>query len=128
MNCQSFTGYAAIFDVPDRGGDVVCKGAFAKAAASGLPLLWQHNRAKRIGTITDIFEDNQGLRVIGYTTEGRALKVGTGLSFGYRATKWGTINDHRHLTEIDLIEISIVNHPMQPLAVVDAVRNLPLPE
>lgn len=32
-------GYAAIFDAPDRGGDVVRKGAFGRVAAAGLPLL-----------------------------------------------------------------------------------------
>ncbi len=34
-----FAGYAAIFDRPDKGGDIVRKGAFARAAKAGLPLL-----------------------------------------------------------------------------------------
>ena len=33
-----FAGYAAIFDVPDRGGDVVRAGAFTGVAAAGVPL------------------------------------------------------------------------------------------
>lgn len=42
-------GYAAIFDAPDHGGDIVRKGAFARAAKAGLQLLWQHDTARRIG-------------------------------------------------------------------------------
>ena len=33
---KRFAGYAAIFDHPDRGGDIVRKGAFARAAKAGL--------------------------------------------------------------------------------------------
>ena len=41
-------GYAAIFDAPDRGGDIVRKGAFARAAKAGVPLLWQHDTRRRM--------------------------------------------------------------------------------
>ena len=49
------------------------------------------------------------------------VKDGVRLSFGYRvrAKKHGT---YRELTDLDLIEVSIVNHPMQPLARVLAVE------
>ena len=57
-------GYAAIFDAPDRGGDIVRKGAFARAAKAGLPLLWQHDTARRIGFVESLSEDERGLRVI----------------------------------------------------------------
>lgn len=49
-----FAGYAAIFDRIDRGGDIVRKGAFARAVKEGpgrLPLLWQHDPGKPIGRI-----------------------------------------------------------------------------
>lgn len=116
-------GYAAIFDHPDRGGDIIRKGAFAHAARAGLPLLWQHDRARRIGFVERIEEDARGLRVIAQLDNGtEAVREGAGLSFGYRvrSAKQGTF---RELTDLDLIEVSIVNHPMQPLARVIAVDN-----
>ena len=33
---KRFAGYAAIFDRPDKGGDIVRKGAFARAATGGV--------------------------------------------------------------------------------------------
>jgi len=60
-----FAGYAAIFDRPDRGGDVVRKGAFARALAAGgaVPLLWQHKAGTVVGRIQHLSEDKRGLRV-----------------------------------------------------------------
>ncbi|MGL5838236.1 MAG: HK97 family phage prohead protease [Sphingorhabdus sp.] len=118
-----FAGYAAIFDHPDRGGDIIRKGAFARAARAGVPLLWQHDRARRIGFVEQLEEDDRGLRVIARVDpDAPPIADGNGLSFGYRVrkTRQGT---YRELTDLDLIEVSIVNHPMQPLARVLAVDN-----
>lgn len=114
-----FAGYAAIFDAPDSGGDIVRKGAFARARA-GLPLLLQHDPKRRIGTVELIEEDARGLRIIAHAA-GQAIKPGHGLSFGYRvcSARNGT---YRELIEVELIEISIVKQPMQPLARVLAVE------
>ncbi len=117
-----FAGYAAIFDRPDKGGDIVRKGAFAGAAKAGLPLLWQHDRKRRIGYIEQLEEDDRGLRVIAHIdADAPPIADGAGLSFGYRvrAKKQGTF---RELTDLDLIEVSVVQHPMQPLARVLAVE------
>ena len=117
-----FAGYAAIFDHPDRGGDIVRKGAFARAAKAGLPLLWQHDQGRRIGFVERVEEDARGLRVIAQMDPSApSVASGAGLSFGYRVRrkKQGT---YRELTELDLIEVSVVNHPMQPLARVLAVH------
>ena len=78
---RRFAGYAAIFDHPDRGGDIVRKGAFGRAAKAGLPLLWQHDRARRIGFIERLEEDDRGLRVVA-TMDADAPPVadGAGLS------------------------------------------------
>lgn len=77
-------GYAAIFDAPDRGGDIVRKGAFARAAKAGVPLLWQHDASRRIGFVESLSEDERGLRVIAKLDgEEPAIRAGTGLSFGY---------------------------------------------
>jgi HK97 family phage prohead protease len=118
-----FAGYAAIFGVPDRGGDVVRAGAFAGAGPVPL-LLWQH-RGAPVGQIEMLAEDSRGLRVIGRVELPeladlvRDGAVG-GLSFGYRvqATRHGR---WRELTRLDLVEVSLVPVPMQPLAWVHAV-------
>ncbi len=120
-----FAGYAAIFDTPDTGGDIVRKGAF-RSAKAGLPLYWQHDPQQRIGTIETLSEDARGLRVIGAVDEDAAaigtLGPGHGLSFGYRvrSAQKGT---YRELKELDLIEVSLVTNPMQPLARVLAIES-----
>jgi HK97 family phage prohead protease len=124
-----FAGYAAVFDHVDRGGDVVRRGAFA--GASKVPLLWQHKPEAVIGTVEYLREDARGLRVIGRvsarTAAGReavaALKGGgvSGLSFGYRVRE-ASEGRPRELRALDLVEVSLVSFPMQPLARVHAVE------
>lgn len=120
-----FAGYAAVFDRVDRGGDVIRAGAFAdslRAQGGSVPLLWQHDPGRPAGTLELVAEDDRGLRVIGV---GNArVATGIGLSFGYtvRAARSGT---YRELNKLDLIEISLVDHPMQPLARVHAVAAVP---
>ena len=115
-------GYAAIFDAPDKGGDIVRKGAFARAAKAGLPLLWQHDQRRRIGFVESLSEDARGLRVIAQLDDDSAVvHAGNGLSFGYRVRAMQQ-QEYRELTDLDLIEVSIVATPMQPLARVLAVE------
>jgi uncharacterized protein len=116
-------GYAAIFDHPDRGGDIIRKGAFARAAKAGLPLLWQHDRARRIGFVERVEEDARGLRVVAQMdANAPPVATGAGLSFGYRVRE-SFKGTYRELIDVDLIEVSVVNHPMQPLARVLAVED-----
>jgi phage head maturation protease len=65
-------------------------------------------------------EDDMGLRIIA-AVRGVDVAVGQGLSFGYRvrAARNGTFRELEHL---DLIEVSLVAQPMQPLARVIAVE------
>ena len=123
-NNMRMAGYAAIFDAPDRGGDIVRRGAFARIAKGGVPLLRQHDPARRIGFVERLEEDERGLRVIAAIDEGQAVSAGAGLSFGYRvrAMNGGT---YRELIDLDLIEISVVDCPMQPHARVLAVTDNP---
>jgi HK97 family phage prohead protease len=117
-----FAGYAAVFDAVDRGGDVVRKGAVR--VEGKVPLLWQHGGAP-VGEIEWLGEDTRGLRVIGRVEDaalaglvsGGALN---GLSFGYRV-KAARRGRHREITQLELIEVSLVASPMQPLARVHAV-------
>lgn len=131
-----FAGYAALFDVVDRGGDVVKPGAFAGAlkAEQRVPLCLQHDPTRRIGEVEMLAEDARGLRVIARLHDGcaaargaaEALKAGrlTGLSFGYRVRGSGpglTKGARRTLTALDLVEVSLVEAPMQPRARVHMV-------
>jgi phage head maturation protease len=50
------------------------------------------------------------------------VQAGSGLSFGYRVRAMQQ-QEYRELTDLDLIEVSIVATPMQPLARVLAVEN-----
>lgn len=124
-----FAGYAALFDRPDKGGDVIRKGAFAKGlqAAREVPLLWQHKAGALIGRIEHLSEDARGLRVIASLSDGRAwrlleAKKVDGLSFGYRVRQAKGGGGLRELIELDLVEVSLVAHPMQPQARVHAVE------
>ena len=115
-------GYAALFDVADGAGDVIRKGAFARALAEtkGLPLYWQHRPEQRIGAIESIAEDAKGLRVIARidNPQGRAgmalaRREISGLSFGYRARGFRALPKGRLLEDIELLEVSLVTHPLQ---------------
>jgi HK97 family phage prohead protease len=130
-----FAGYAAIFEALDNGGDIITSGAFAQSLArlgeNTLPLLWQHGAGTRIGTIEAASEDERGLRVIGRIAgEGVAARKAAallrngridGLSFGYRVVA-AQGEQPRRLDALDLVEVSLVTHPMQPLARVHAVE------
>jgi HK97 family phage prohead protease len=128
-----FAGYASVFDRPDRGGDVVRKGAFAASLAKrgDIPLLWQHRPGVVIGRIEHLSEDARGLRVIGELGSGeearqvaRLLGQGAidGLSFGYRVTEAERSGGVRELRALELIEVSVVAQPMQPRARIHAVE------
>lgn len=132
-----FAGYAAVFDREDRGGDVIARGAFADSlarlagAGEPLPLLWQHDAGQPIGVVEGISEDRRGLRVVGRLTPragvaaraAEAVRLGRidGLSFGYRVVE-AEEGRPRRLNRLDIVEVSLVAHPMQPLARVHAVE------
>ena len=128
-----FAGYASVFERPDRGGDVVRRGAFAASLKKRgeVPLLWQHRGGVVIGTIEHLSEDARGLRVIGTLGGGAEarrvaglLGKGTidGLSFGYRVKEAGRRDCLRELREVELIEVSVVADPMQPQARIHALE------
>jgi len=130
----TIAGYAAVFGRVDAQSDVIAPGAFARSlarharAGTWPAMLWQHEAREPIGRWGEIVEDRIGLRATGElvldTRRGREaaalMRAGalTGLSIGYVA-----VESHRDrargvrvLTEIDLIEISPVTFPAQPLA------------
>lgn len=122
-----FAGYASVFDHLDRGGDIVRPGSFRRSLDNRreIPLLWQHQASQVIGKIEHLQEDERGLQVIGRIHDtpfgkllGRELRKGRldGLSFGYRVQSSRKDRVHRELHELELLEVSLVRHPMQPLA------------
>ena len=118
----TFAGYAAVFDVVDRAGDVMRRGAFSGAGL--VPLLWQH-RGLAVGLLASVREDARGLRVEGVVEDpelARLVRAGAvaGLSVGYRATsvRQGV---RRELLSVELVEVSLVAVPMQALARVEVV-------
>ncbi|MEM9754995.1 MAG: HK97 family phage prohead protease [Pseudomonadota bacterium] len=123
-------GYASLFDTRDRGGDIVCRGAYARSLSGGaarVKMLWQHDPAQPIGVWDEIAEDQRGLKVRGRLLdsvekgrEARALiKAGAidGLSIGYRTVR-ATKDEQgsRLLSEVELWEVSLVTFPMLPQA------------
>lgn len=118
-----------MFDRPDKGGDIIRKGAFLGALqrTAEVPLLWQHKAGMAIGRIEHLSEDERGLRVIASIADARASRLlGSGrvdgLSFGYRVREAKSAGPHRELIDLDLVEVSLVANPMQPKARVHAVE------
>ncbi len=146
---RKFSGYGAVFGNVDSYGDVIAKGAFARSlsehqAAGTMPaMLSQHgpmlggDEMMPIGVWTTMMEDDHGLLVEGrlsdtprgneaYTLlKDRALR---GLSIGYIARKYTLRTKpeepRRTLTDIELIEVSLVTFPANPKARVDAVKGV----
>lgn len=146
-----FSGYGAVFGNVDSYGDVIEKGAFKstlrewEGVGKYPPMLLQHGGGWMggaddmlpVGQWTAMEENAKGLKVSGklfalstergqYIYEGLKSGVLDGLSIGYRARKFvnGTKpgEPRRKLTEIDLMEVSIVTFPANGKARVGAVK------
>lgn len=125
-------GYAALFGIADGAGDTIRRGAFARTLIGRrdpVPLLWQHRPGQRIGIVEQIAEDRRGLRVIARIDDPDSRAVAmlrqravNGLSFGYRARGFRRVPDGRFLDEIELLEVSLVTHPLQHGARVHLVQ------
>jgi HK97 family phage prohead protease len=116
-------GYAALFGIPDQSGDVVRAGAFARTLRSGaaLPMLLQHRQGALAGRWTRITEDGRGLFMRGLIEKPgvqQLVRGGlSGLSIGFRPRLWKPLpGGGRELIEVDLVEVSLVQAPMQARA------------
>jgi len=125
-------GYASLFGVVDQMADIVRAGAFARVKAP-LPMYVEHEQRLRAGEWTDVREDGRGLYVRGEIRDdlpgaARAKRMISGgidgLSIGFVPVVAHKTVAGRTLDEIDLLEVSIVTHPMQPLARLSARGNL----
>jgi len=138
----TFEGYGSIFNITDKGGDIVVPGAFAETlaaqkAAGRLPaMLWQHRQAEPIGVYTSMEEDAVGLKVKGQlalkTARGaeayELMKMGalSGMSIGYRSRddSYDRVTGVRSLKKLDLVELSLVTFPMNDASRVSAVKTI----
>lgn len=121
-------GYAALFGVEDQMRDIVRAGAFAASLArrtEPLPMLLEHAPRLLAGCWTDVREDGRGLWLRGEICDDlpgaacarRALARGVdGLSIGFVPLAAHRSAGVRVLTEVELLEVSIVAHPMQRFA------------
>ena len=117
-----FSGYGAVFENVDSGGDIIEPGAFAKALAAGwerVKILALHNDCwLPIGKPLELREDEKGLFLkakISDTSMGKDIKillkdgVLNELSIGYEPVVFEFDQAGiRHLKEVDLWEVSVV--------------------
>ena len=133
-----FSGYAAVFENIDSGGDVIEPGAFTKTLAEGwerVKILALHNDGcLPIGRPLELKEDANGLFIsarISDTTLGRDVKVLlrdnvlNELSIGYDPI----IYDYddagiRHLREVKLWEVSVVTWAMNQEAAITDYKSI----
>ncbi len=143
----TFSGWGAVFSNKDLGGDIIEPGAFAaavtKAEGGNWPSMYfQHKglfgEQPPIGVWTKIEETASGLRVEGQLADTPLARdvhalmkmqprpAISGLSIGYISTD-DTVERTakgrvRRIKSVDLLEISVVERPMQPRAKVTAVK------
>jgi HK97 family phage prohead protease/HK97 family phage major capsid protein len=136
-----FEGYAAVFGNVDYDNDVIEPGAFAKFLQNGwddVKILSQHNdECLPIGKPLELKEDDSGLlmkaQIIDTSAGSDVLKlmrggVLDGLSIGYTVSKSYPENGIRHLTDLELQEISVVTWPANDAARVLNVKSKGKPE
>ncbi len=135
-----FSGYASVFHTLDQQNEIVAAGAFTRTLRQASQqnrtpaMLWMHDPTIPIGLWQSIREDQNGLAVEGRlalrTQKGaeayELLKLGalTGLSIGYRvvSSRVDATRKARILTDVDLLEISLVTFPANESARVDDVK------
>lgn len=141
----AFKGYASVFGNLDYDRDIVVAGAFKKSLSEWRkrkrlpPVLWQHDTREPLGPSTAISEDEKGLAVEGLllvddvrrAREARALMVHKaldGLSIGFitRNSKPDKAQNARLITEVELLEYSIVTMQSNQKATVTDVKGRPL--
>lgn len=127
-------GMAWKFGTPDRIGDVILPGAFAKAAFP-LPVLFGHDFNDPVGTWEAGEEKGGGYHLTGkllVADVGRAREVQAlvksgavrGLSLGFITRKAKSLpGGGREISQLELLECSLVTVPMHPNAKVTSAKS-----
>jgi len=130
----AITGIAWPFGTPDRVGDVIERGAFAKAMPP-LPMLASHDQKDTVGVWDEISETPEGLAVKGRllvndvqrAAEVRSLiQAGAlrGLSIGFASRKaLPRRGGGRTISDLELLEISVVAVPAHPGARITSAKD-----
>jgi HK97 family phage prohead protease len=148
LNVVNVTGYAAVKNNVDLGGDRIVDGAFKKGIRANkgkwpIQLDHDHRISATAGENISAKEDDTGLftefEILLDSESGRDAAVKMrhaksagrpmGLSIGYRAPGWEYVKDKngesiRELKEINVFEHSLTNFPMNPKATVLTVKSI----
>ena len=136
-----FIGWASTYGNVDHQGDRVVKGAFAKSLATDtvVPIAWEHQTKdprNLVGEIKSARETDEGLEIhakLDLDTEFgaaayravKARRVGS-LSIGYGVRHSVKASDGvNELTDLDLIEVSLVSRPANDRATITASKSTP---
>lgn len=134
-NGHEFSGYVSTFQNLDHGADIVETGAFDRTLRERdfRPLLWAHDdRLPPIGIEKSLVVDEKGLLGTWEILDSQlgrdvyaGLKAGAirRMSMGYFAEKYEIDQDGiRHLQDVELLESSVVNIPMNEQAEITNVK------
>jgi len=137
---RMISGYASTYDL-DKGGDIIVRGAFQKTLSEGaakVKVLWQHNSQMPIGRPVSMTEDERGLFVESYIAKTRqgdeALELARegiidSMSIGYMVNESEYKDDGvRVITELTLMEYSLVTWPMNEAAIITGIKSLEVRE
>lgn len=141
-------GYASTFGNVDQGDEVVDAGAFAKTIQECVPkravkllathLMFGASVMEVVGTIVEAKEDDRGLWIkASLASTATAQDVRTlvqeghveGLSIGFEMLRWEIVRgengapDILHHKEVRLLEVTVTAFPMNPEAVITAVKS-----
>jgi uncharacterized protein len=136
------TGYAAVFGLIDRDGDIIAKGAFVEDlpwfVENGFIAVGHNHGALPVASISKAAEDDYGLLITAdfhSTPEAQAARVtaqeridrgkSVSLSIGYKPKVGGVeyVPEGRLLKKVQTFETSLVNIPANPLALVTGVKD-----
>lgn len=135
-----FKGYASVFGVEDSYGESTVKGCFKNCLPSFLRDGWiavGHDWMRMgCGFVNAAAEDDYGLLIdVDFHSDAESQAVRTkveeriragksvSLSIGYYLVSWEMKDRVMQLTEVDLREVSIVNVPANPAAILTGVKN-----
>ncbi len=140
----AFGGYASVFNTIDANNDVILPGSFKETLLKKrndyinyhnwqIDLLWEHNIDQLIGFIESLTEDEYGLYVTAKVDISLNLgneiidlikhRIVSGLSIGFQVKNsyYNDYNNIRYISEVELLEISLVAIPANSKAIIQQI-------